>query len=166
MNGEKIKVLFVCLGNICRSPAAEGTFRHLVQEKGLSSEFVIDSAGTGAYHIGESPNSNMQKAAARHGITLDHKARQFQVEDFDRFDWIYPMDESNYRDVLSLARNDQDRKKVVKFRTFDPDAKLGGSVPDVPDPYSGGMDGFHHVQKIMMRTGGHLLSQLKKNDSK
>ena len=144
------------MGNICRSPAAEGTFRHLVKKKGLDHLFEIDSAGTHAYHVGEPPNSNATKAAAGRGISLQHSARQFRFVDYLEFDYILPMDHDNQDGVLQLARNTEDRSKVFLFRQFDPDAR-SGPVPGVPDPYYGGMDGFEVVQDIMDRTAAGLL---------
>jgi protein-tyrosine phosphatase len=97
-----IKVLFVCLGNICRSPSAENIMNHLIQQRQLTDQVVCDSAGTSSYHIGSPPDRRMASAALRHGITLRGQARQFVPEDFQRFDWILAMDRDNYRDILRL----------------------------------------------------------------
>ena len=153
------RLLFVCLGNICRSPAAEGTFRHLVRERGLESEFEIDSAGTGAYHVGDPPNGRATATAARRGIRLEGAARQFKARDFDRFDLILAMDRSNYEDILSLARDDEQRGRVRLYRSFDPEVS-GSQIPDVPDPYYGGQSGFEQVQDIMERTSAALLDEV------
>lgn len=155
---QKIAVLFVCLGNICRSPAAEGTFQHRVDKKGFSHLFQIDSAGTGAYHVGESPHLEIRKAAQKFGIQLVHNARQFVSTDFRKFDCILAMDRSNQRDILRLAQTDADRAKVLLFRRFDPESPDGQNPPDVPDPYYEG--GFDGVQEIMMRTTEVLLDWL------
>lgn len=137
-------VLFVCLGNICRSPQAEGIFRHLATQAGLSAHFDIDSAGTGAYHSGELPDARTRRASEAHGIALPHRARQFTVADFDRFDHILAMDRANLRDILTLARSDADRAKVRLLRSHDPLAE----IDSVPDPYYGVGDGFEHVFQI------------------
>lgn len=156
---EPLRVLFVCHGNICRSPAAEGAFKHLIRERGLQSRFIVDSAGTSSFHVGERPHPDTRRAAREMGIELDSLARQFRVEDFDRFDWIFAMDHNNLSDLLSMARNDADRKKVMLFRTFDPQRE-SDPVPDVPDPYYGGYSGFREVQQIVMRTAEKLLDFL------
>ncbi len=153
----KIRVLFVCMGNICRSPAAQGTFEHAVITHGLSEYFYIDSAGTHAYHTGESPNVNARQVAKSYDIELNHKARQFTGIDYINFDYIFPMDHDNQKGVLNLARHNSDRQKVFKFRTFDPDKESPGDDPDVPDPYYGGIDGFQNVQEILNRTSDELL---------
>ncbi len=148
------------MGNICRSPAAEGTFRHLVQSRQLENLFHIDSAGTHAYHVGESPNPRTIRTAMDYGITLQHCARKFSQKDFEEFDYILPMDQENLENVLSLARNQTDRKKVIKYRTFDPDLNAG-NIPDVPDPYYGQIDGFREVQEILIRSSEKLLGWLQ-----
>ena len=122
------RVLFVCLGNICRSPTAEGVMLHLLQDRGITS-VVVDSAGTSAYHVGEQADSRSQQEANRRGgIHLPSRARQFVVADFDRFDWIVAMDKSNERNILSLARNDDDAGHVYLFRDFESDGVTGRSV--------------------------------------
>ena len=123
------RVLFVCLGNICRSPTAEGVMLHLLQERGITS-VVVDSAGTSAYHVGEGADTRSQQEAHRRGIHLPSRARQFVVADFDRFDWIIAMDRDNERNILALARHDQDTEKVHLFRDFESDGITGRSVPD------------------------------------
>lgn len=122
------RILFVCLGNICRSPTAEGVMLHLLKERGITS-VVVDSAGTSAYHVGEGADSRSQQEANRRGIQLPSRARQFTVKDFDRFDWILAMDTSNQGSILSLARTDNDRAKVHLFRDFE-GTQTGLSVPD------------------------------------
>ena len=112
------RVLFVCLGNICRSPTAEGVMLHLLQERGITS-VVVDSAGTSAYHVGEPADRRSQQEANRRGIHLPSRARQFVVADFDQFDWIVAMDKDNERNIRSLARNDEDADKVHLFRDFE-----------------------------------------------
>ena len=136
------KILMVCLGNICRSPLAEG----ILKSKLSTNTFFIDSAGTGAYHIGKSPDSRSIAVAKKYGLDISNlRGRQFNVSDFDKFDTIYAMDESNYRNIISLARDDQDKAKV-KFI-------LNEIYPDqnynVPDPYYGGHDDFENVYKML-----------------
>lgn len=150
------RVLFVCLGNICRSPAAEGVFRHLVAEAGLSDGFVIDSAGTGAWHMGEPADERMQAAAHQRGVRLTSRARQVGRSDFDDFDWILAMDDSNLSHLRRLARP-TDHERIRKFRDFDPD----DAGADVPDPYYGGPEGFDDVLDIVERTARALLDHLR-----
>lgn len=157
MKFKKIGVLFVCLGNICRSPAAEGAFKHVVAERDLKEFFHIDSCGTAGYHIGEPPHELTQKVARERGIILNHKARQFTREDFEKFDYILAMDQSNYNHLLNLAKTEEQRRKIHKFRKFDP--QVSGQ-PDVPDPYYGSLAAFEHVQDIVMRSSVELLDYL------
>ncbi|MCG8575821.1 MAG: low molecular weight phosphotyrosine protein phosphatase [Flavobacteriales bacterium] len=136
----KTRVLMVCLGNICRSPIAEGILRDRVQKEGLDIE--TDSAGTSSFHVGEKPDSRMRAAALKNGIDIsDLRARQFVVSDFDEFDIIYAMDRSNYNNIMALARNAEDEAKVRMI--------LNESNPgmnyEVPDPYYGGDQGFQDV---------------------
>lgn len=152
----KTRVLFVCLGNICRSPAAEGVFRHLVTEAGLTNRFTIDSAGTGAWHEGEKADRRMRQAAERRGIALTSIARQVTADDFERFDHVFAMDASNLRTLRSLAPPEH-RDKIRLFRDADPEAP----GEDVPDPYYGGADGFEDVLDIVTRTGRVLLDELR-----
>ena len=123
------RVLFVCLGNICRSPTAEGVMLHLLRERGITS-VSVDSAGTSAYHVGEVADKRSQEEANRRGVHLPSRARQFIVADFDQFDFILAMDTENKRNILTLSRNAEDRSKVHLFRDFEPDGIKGRSVPD------------------------------------
>jgi len=156
---SRLRVLFVCHGNICRSPAAEGAFKHLIEERNLQSRFLVDSAGTSSFHIGERPHPDTRKAAREKGITLTSLARQFEVDDFARFDVILAMDHKNLNDILRLAESDADRKKVILFRSLDPTYD-GKTPPDVPDPYYDGYTEFQNVQEIVMRTSEFLLDRL------
>jgi protein-tyrosine phosphatase len=134
------KVLMVCLGNICRSPLAEGILRHKAEKLNISIQ--IDSAGTSNYHIGDHPDSRTIANAKKHGVDVSKlKARQFSVADFDNFDTIFVMDASNYADVVSLSRDSNDRKKVemILNRVY-PNSNM-----NVPDPYFGGEQGFENV---------------------
>ncbi len=149
-------VLFVCLGNICRSPTAEGIFLRQVREAGLEARFHIDSAGTGAWHTGEPADRRSQAEAARRGTHLPSRARQVRPHDFDRFDLILAMDRRNRADLLAMAGNDHHRAKIRLFREFDPEPGDG----EVPDPYYGGPDGFSDVYHMCERTAAALLARL------
>lgn len=153
-----VRVCFVCLGNICRSPTAEGVLRLAVERAGLSGQVVIDSAGTGGWHVGERPDPRTCAAAARRGIDLDHLGRQFRREDFARFDLILAMDEANRRALLAMAPDDAARAKVRLFRSFDPASPPGA---EVPDPYYGGEDGFEHVLDICEAASAGLVDELR-----
>lgn len=148
-----MNVLFVCLGNICRSPAAEGVLLHLIQEKGLSNSFEVDSAGTSSVHSGERADPRMREHALKRGIELPSRARQFKREDFKHFDSIVVMDDSNYRNVVGLAENNTDNEKVIKMSSFCP---LSGES-EVPDPYYGGAAGFEKVLDMVTEGSENLL---------
>jgi protein-tyrosine phosphatase len=148
------RVLFVCLGNICRSPTAEGVMRRLVVEQGLEDEIEIDSAGTGGWHVGAPPDARATEAARRRGTTLEGAARRFDpATDFDRFDLIVAMDVENRRDLLALAPDDDARAKVRMFLAGD---------RDVPDPYYGGSDGFERVLDLVEEASRALLLELRR----
>lgn len=154
---DPYKVCFVCLGNICRSPTAEGVFQHLVNERELSPYFFIDSAGTSAYHIGEPANSKSQWTANQHGVKLHSRARRFDASDLDEFDLVLAMDQENAKNVRRLSRNSRHSEKVKLMRDFDPQPGNG----EVPDPYYGGMDGFQNVFHIVKRSCENLLDELE-----
>lgn len=141
-----VAVLFVCLGNICRSPAAEGLMIETVAESGTSTCWVIDSAGTGNYHIGELPDSRMRAHARRRGLELTHRCRQVKEADFDEFDLIIGMDDSNVSNLLRLAPTPEAEMKVLPMSAFfDSDA-----ITDyVPDPYYSGAEGFELVLDLL-----------------
>jgi len=151
------KICFVCLGNICRSPTAEGAMQHLVNEAGLEDYFYIDSAGTAAYHIGEPANSKSQRVANEHGIQLHSRGRKFERADLEEFDLILAMDEENYQNVKRLDQAGAYTDKIKKMREYDPEPGDG----NVPDPYYGGMDGFELVFNVVKRSCAHLLDELK-----
>lgn len=138
---SKISVLFVCMGNICRSPTAEGVFNHMVQELGTEDRFHLDSAGTHAYHVGESPDARAQQTAESRGVDLSYiRARKFTAADFENFDYILAMDTDNYN-ILKSACPNAHQHKVQLFLEY------ASEYPetDVPDPYYGGQRGFEHV---------------------
>lgn len=142
VNSQK-RVLFVCLGNICRSPAAEGVLRALADKHGVGHHLVVESAGTSAWHEGEPPDPRMQTAAARRGYHLTSLARQVRPADFAAFDLIVAMDEDNRRDLLSLTEAEPHKDKVRLLSEFLP---AGSHFPNnVPDPYYGGRKGFEFV---------------------
>jgi protein-tyrosine phosphatase len=146
----EIRVLFVCLGNICRSPTAEGVFRHLVEKQGKGDRVAIDSAGTAAYHAGESPDARSAATARARGVVLSGAARQVRKSDFEDFDYILAMDASNYAD-LSKMRPGGASAKVHMFRDFDPGSPKGS---DVPDPYYGGSPGPSDQDPRGLNDGG------------
>lgn len=150
-----MRILFVCLGNICRSPTAEGIFRTLVARRGLEADFELDSAGTGAWHAGEPPDARMSAAARRAGYELAGAARQVRASDYLEFDRIFAMDSDNLASLLG-KRPDQARATVELFRDHDPE----GRGEDVPDPYYGGPEGFDAVVRIVERTSNALLDGL------
>jgi protein-tyrosine phosphatase len=150
------KICFVCLGNICRSPTAEGVFQHLVNERGLEPYFYIDSAGTSAYHIGEPANSKSQWVANQQGIQLRSKARRFDRADIEEFDLILAMDHENLQNIKQLNGNSEYSEKIKLLREFDPEP----NDKAVPDPYYGGMDGFQNVFDVIKRSSESLLDEL------
>ena len=156
-NGS-VAVCFVCLGNICRSPTAEGIFKKLVRDAGLEDRIAIESRGTGDWHTGEPADARARAAAQRRGVTLDGVACRFDRDDFARFDYILSMDTRVLDTLRRLARSDDERDRVHNFRAFDPDAP-----PDapVPDPYYGGADGFDEVFDICEAGCRGLLAEVR-----
>ena len=151
------RILFVCLGNICRSPVAHGILRDKIEQKGLSNMLVVDSAGTASWHEGEAPDQRSTANALTHGIDIsDLQARQFSTTDFDQFDYIYAMDESNYEHIISLASNPGQVKQVSLFLGLTHNPPI-----DVPDPYYGGEQGFEHVFQLIDKACDHLLDKLE-----
>jgi protein-tyrosine phosphatase len=142
------RVCFVCLGNICRSPTAEGILLHLVEARGASERFLIESAGTGGYHVGEEPDPRTVRTARARGVHLPSRARKFEAGVFARFDYVLAMDGDNERFLQALAPDAEGRAKVRLLRSFDNDSPLGAGVPD---PYYGAGDGFERVFDICMR---------------
>ncbi len=152
-----IKVLFVCLGNLCRSPTAEGVFKALVEREGLSDQISVDSAGVGSWHIGQSPDRRAQAAARGRGIDLSsQRGRQIKPQDFDRFDYVIGMDSQNHSDLSGLCpAGGEDR--LHTFMQFAP--HLGHA--DVPDPYYGGDDGFDVVLDLIEAASDGLLDDIR-----
>ena len=155
-----MKLLFVCLGNICRSPTAEGVMRDLIAREGLEDEMEIDSAGTGAWHVGSAPDSRATAAASGRGVTLEGQARKVTPADFEEFDLILAMDGSNLHDLRQLAADEEQREKVRLLREFDP-ASEGEADLDVPDPYYGGERGFEDVFDFVKAACEGLLAQIR-----
>ncbi|MBW3585834.1 MAG: low molecular weight phosphotyrosine protein phosphatase [Cyanobacteria bacterium 0813] len=147
------KLLFVCLGNICRSPSAENIMNHLIQQAGLSDHITCDSAGTASYHIGSPPDRRMALAARKRDIELLGEARQFQREDLENFDLILAMDRENYRDILTLDRAGKYKDKVRLMCDFCQKYDL----KEVPDPYYGGPEGFDRVIDLLQDASEGLL---------
>ncbi len=158
MTVEPVRICFVCLGNICRSPTAEGVFRHLVSAEGLDDAFVIDSAGTGSWHVGEPPDARARAAGRARGIRIDGAARTFTRADFARFDHVVAMDRSNERNLVKMAPDAAAKARVRLFRSFDASAPDGA---EVPDPYYGGDDGFEEVLDICERAARGLLAHVR-----
>ncbi len=154
----KVRVCFVCLGNICRSPTAEGVFRHRVAEAGLQDAIVIDSAGTAAYHTGERADARSRQEAARRGVPLDSVARQFAPGDFRRFDYVLAMDRSNLRNLAAMGPARAYAGTLALFRRFDP---ASPAEAEVPDPYYGGPDGFADVFDLCDAAAVGLLAHIR-----
>ena len=152
------KLLFVCLGNICRSPAAEGVFLHHLQKRGLSDRFVVDSAGTGSWHVGNPADRRMRAAAQRRGIDLPSRARQIELSDLEEFDLVLTMDDANLAAVTSLAK-EAGARACAEIRPMLSYAKRFNET-EVPDPYYGGEEGFEHVLDLLDDACTALLDEL------
>ncbi|MFQ3213386.1 MAG: protein-tyrosine phosphatase [Marivirga sp.] len=152
------KILFVCLGNICRSPLAEALFKKKVIQNGLTEYFKIDSCGTSDYHIGELPDDRTIANAKANGLKINHRGRQFTTDDFKKFDKILVMDRSNLENVFSLSTRLSERERVALIRDYEEENSLKGT--NVPDPYYGGEKGFQNVYDILERCTGKLLETL------
>lgn len=153
------KILFVCLGNICRSPSAEAVFNALIRKNGLENVFRCDSAGTDAYHVGEHADYRMRQFGLKRGYNLTSISRSFDPKnDFDRFDYIIGMDRQNVRDLKSVARNESDRKKIHLMTDF----CIGKKYDSVPDPYYGGDAGFELVLDILEDACEGLIRKIQK----
>lgn len=155
----KQRILFVCLGNICRSPGAEAVFKHVVSENGCDNEFYIDSAGTAAYHAGERADSRMRQHGRKRGYDLTSISRKFEEDiDFDEFDRIIAMDHSNYNNLCNVARNEQDVEKIEMMTDY----CTKHDIDHVPDPYYGGEKGFEHVFDILEDACQNFFDKIRK----
>lgn len=153
---EKVKVLFVCLGNICRSPLAEAVFKHKIKVRGLEKLIEADSCGTANYHVGGTPDSRTTANAKKNGIDIEHLGRQLKTSDLDYYDFIFAMDASNHGNILRLSNAHNHTHKISLMRDFDPINK-----GDVPDPYYGKENDFQEVYDILDRTMDNFISYLE-----
>ncbi len=156
-NNKKHRILFVCLGNICRSSSAEGVMKHLVEEAGRADEFVIDSASILSYHQGELPDPRMHAHAARRGYNLVHRSRPVRTSDFDDFDLIIGMDDRNIEDLKERAPSVEAERKICRMTDF---CTRFTEADHVPDPYYGGAEGFEYVLDLLEDACAGLLEEL------
>ncbi len=154
-----LRLCFVCLGNICRSPIGEGVMRHLLEGVGLSAVVEVDSAGTAGYHAGDLPDPRARAAGRRFGVAVGGRARQFKAADFERFDYVLAMDRANFDDLSELAPSAEARKKLHLLRSFDSSSLQGASVPD---PYYGDDEDFDDVVRICLAACTPLLEKLRR----
>lgn len=152
-----MKILVVCLGNICRSPAAEAALKDEAAKAGLDIE--VDSAGTGSWHMGQPPHPEAVAAGARAGLQIEGKARKVNQADFDRYDMILAMDRSNVNDLIAMAPSKEAQAKIRLFRTFDPDT----DETEVPDPWGGPTEGYDETMTIVKAAAAGLIDQLRAN---
>jgi protein-tyrosine phosphatase len=150
------KIMFVCLGNICRSPLAHAVFEDILEQSGSRDRYLADSSGTTAYHAGERADGRMRATAATHGIEISHRAQQLTPKHLRGFDLILCMDRENHRHALAMAEDESQRNKIRMLRDFDPNGP-----GDVPDPYYGGDKGFENVFDIVMRSAKALFEELE-----
>lgn len=149
--------MFICTGNICRSPLAHSVFENLIENENVQELFEVESSGTTAYHVGEQADSRMRRTASDHGVQINHRSRQLYRKDLADYDLLLTMDSGNYRDTQALCRSEEERGKVKMFRDFDPEGQ-----GDVPDPWYGGPEGFETVWTIVRRTSESLLDTIRK----
>jgi protein-tyrosine phosphatase len=157
---DKVKVLFVCLGNICRSPLGAAILKKKLKEKGMDSWVEVDSCGTSNYHIGDRADPRTIVSASKHGVPIDHCVRQLTAADLEKFDFVFAMDKSNYQNILRLTNDKAVREKVRMMREFDPQ----GKGRDVPDPYHGGEKDFQDVYDILNRSTDHFIDYLRERE--
>lgn len=162
-DNKEYKILFVCLGNICRSPAAEGITKRMLEDKGLADDFTVDSAGIGNWHVGQLPDNRMRRHGAAHGYTFDSRARQFTPKDFGRFNHIVTMDDENYSAVTAMARTETDRAKVLRMADF---LQSHPGQRSIPDPYYGGDSGFELVIELLEDACNGLIEHLTQQKRK
>ncbi len=151
-----MKVLFVCLGNICRSPLAEGIMKYKMEAAGLADKIVVDSCGTSNYHVGDKPDARTRNNALKNGVKLNHLGRQLNASDLVEFDFILAMDRSNHQNIMRLKNATQYASKIRLMREFD-----AASGDEVPDPYYGSEDGFQEVFEMLDRSVDGFISYLK-----
>ena len=159
MKQKNINLLFVCLGNICRSPAAEGIMKKMIEDESLEDRVFVDSAGTSNWNEGKTPDERMREHGSKRGYDFCSVARTFRSSDFDNFDYILVMDNNNYMNVKKLAKSDEDVSKIYRMTDFLKDS----SNDHVPDPYYGGDDGFELVMDLLEDASKGLLEEIKKN---
>ena len=153
-NDKLVRIMFVCMGNICRSPLAEGVLRHQAREAGVLDHLEIASSGTGAWHVGQAPDRRMTQTAKKHGVSLDgQRAQQFEFGDLSYYDYIFAMDSDNLGNIKHLDFQDKSLHKIALFRSHDSEP----GDRQVPDPYYGGPQGFEHVYEIVERTCKRIL---------
>ena len=157
-----MRIIFVCQGNIIRSPLAENMFSHLARERGVEEKYQLDSAGTSAYHVGEPPDYRMRQVAKNKGFEYTGRAKQFWAADFDQFDLVIAMDKANQSYLERKALSEEQSSKIHLMREYDPEGKPD---LDVPDPYYGGLDGFEVTFEIVKRSCQGLLEALESETS-
>lgn len=156
--GYAVRICFVCLGNICRSPTAEGVMRKLLREAGLAGRVLVESAGTGDWHVGEPPDPRTRKAASARGVELESKARHFTAAHFADYDYVIGLDLSNVRNLQKLTKDEVARGRIHLLRDFEPGGAKG---EEVPDPYYGGPKDFDHVFTLCERACMGLLAHIR-----
>ena len=153
-------MMFVCLGNICRSPLAHAVFQKMIDDRGLSDSYFVESSGTCAYHVGEQADSRMRETAKKRGLDFSHKSRQIFRFTLEEYDYIFAMDKNNYLGVRRLTANKELLERIHMFREFDPEGN-----GDVPDPYYGGQKGFDDIYDMVERTCNEIIIFLEENET-
>jgi protein-tyrosine phosphatase len=159
---NKVRVLFVCLGNICRSPLGAAILKKKLKDQGMDSWVEVESCGTSNYHIGDNADARTIANASKHGVPIDHCVRQLTPADLENFDFIFAMDKSNYQNIIRLTDNQALRDKIKMMREYDPYGKGG----EVPDPYHGGEKDFQEVFDILDRSTDNFMKYLKKQTTR